>query len=326
MIEVKKLAKRFEGGEALKGIDFKVNVGEICALAGAKGSGKTTAADLLAGSIEQDAGQILVCGVDIMEHPSQARQHLGYVPAKAALYLDMTPRAGMKFIADARGISGREAAEMIDAAVRRFGLKDIVDTKMNKLSAGARKMVALAQAAFTNPEVIVIDEPTAGLDPKEILEMRAAIGKLRKAHAVVLTSESLTELCAVADRVLILKDGAVAAEGTPDELHRLTMNDGTLHLTVRGEESAVKNALSAVRDAELTKVEAAEEGAYEAVLTAKSGADIREAAFRAVCGKGLVLLGMKNGTKPLDELLMGLTSERIVLAPEKEEQADEGGI
>lgn len=323
MIEVKNLFKRYEGGEALRGVDFKVYTAEICAVAG---TGKTTLCDLMSGAAEPDQGQILVCGEDIVERPGLAKQNLGYAPEKPSVYLDMTPRAAMKFIADARGISAREAGELIDAAVKKFGIKDIADTKMAKLTDGARKLISLAQAAFTGAKVLLIDEPTTGLDPKEIVEMRELMMKLKKDHAILLTSRSMTELCALADRVLMLKDGKIAAEGKPEELHKLSMNDGTLHLIVRGEESAVRAALTGVKNADLTELTAAEDGVFEAVLTAKNGGDLREAAFRAVCEKGLVLLGMAPGKKLLDELLKELVSERVTHAPEKEEQGDESNL
>jgi len=326
LIEVKNLTKRYERGEAINGMSFAVRTGEICAAAGKAGSGKTTLADLLSGCTEPDGGQILICGVDLVERASEAKQHMGYAPAQPALYLDMTPRAGMKFIADARGMSSREANDKIDAAIKRFGLKDVADTQLNSLSMGVRKLVSLAQATFTGVDVVVIDEPTAGLDPKEILEMREAIKGLKKDHAVLLTSQSLTELCAVADRVLMLADGRIAAESAPDELHRKTMNDGTLRLVVCGEESAVKAAASAIKGAELVDAAAAEAGAWTVVLRAKNGGDLREAAFRAVCEKGLILLEMTPGTKPLDELLMELTSERTVHEAKKEEQSDESDL
>lgn len=323
MIEVKKLYKRFDGGEALCGVDFKVYTGEICAVAGA---GKTTLCDLLSGAIEPDQGQVLVCGEDIVERPGLAKQNLGYAPDKASVFLDMTPRAGMKFIADARGISGREASELIDAAIRRFGIKDVADTKTAKLSDGVRKIVSLAQAAFTGVKVLVVDEPTAGMNPKEIFEMRELLMKLKKDHAILLTSRSITELCALADRVLMLKSGRIAAECKPEELHKQTMNDGTLRLVIRGEESKVSAAMKSVKNAELTGLEAAEEGAFRAILTAKDNADLREAAFKAVCEQELTLLEMAPGKKPLDELLKELVSERVIHAPEKEEQADEGDL
>ncbi len=324
MIEVKNLTKRYERGEALNGIDFKVQMGEICAVAGKDGSGKTTLADLLGGCMEPDGGQILVCGADMIERASEARQHMGYAAAKPSLYLDMTPRAGMKFIADARGIGGREASDKIDAAIKRFGLKDVADTRMSSLSMGVRKLVAIAQATFAGAEVIVIDEPTEGLDPKEILEVREAVRGLKKDHAVLLTSKSMTELCEVADRVLMLADGKVAVESTPENLHRMTMNDGTLHLIVRGEESAVRAAMKSV--AEIRDMSAEDGGAWAVVLAPKKGEDLREAAFRAVCDKGLVLLEMKPGVKPIDDLLMELTSERTVHEQVKEEQGDESDI
>lgn len=325
MIEVKNLSKRYERGEALKGIGFTVRVGEICAVAGKEGSGKTTLTDLLSGCTEPDAGQILVCGVDLVERASEAKQHMGYAPAKPALYLDMTPRAGMKFIADARGVGSREANDMIDAAIKRFGLKDVADTQLRSLSTGVRKMAALAQATFTGAEVIVIDEPTEGLDPKEILEMREAVKSLKEDHAVLMTSQSMTELCAVADRVLMLSDGKIVAEGTPDELHRQTMNDGTLHVLVRGEESAVRAALQGIPGATVSEMQTAEAGAWKAVIAASNGDDLRAATFKAVCDKGLVLLQMAPGTKPLDALLAELTSERTVYA-KKEERDDESDL
>lgn len=327
MIDVKGLFKRYEGGEALKGVSLTVQKGEICAIAGKEGSGRTTLADILSGCIEPDAGQVVVCGADMQDRPGEVKRHLGYVPAKPALYRDMTPRAGMKFVADARGLTGREANELIDNAIKRFHLKDIADTPVKNLNAGACKLVALAQAIFTGVDVVVIDEPTAGLNPGEILQMREAVRALRENHAVLLTSQSLTELCEVADRVLMLREGKIVAEGAPDQLHRLTMNDGTLHLIVRGTEQVVRSALSSVADADLT--EATEKaGECSVILTAKNGKDLREAAFRAIVGAQLTLLYMAPGVKPLDDLLGELTCERLNAseAPEKEESGDEGDL
>lgn len=327
MIEVKDLSKRFEGGEALCGVSLKVKVGEICAVAGKEGSGRTTLTDILSGCIEPDAGQIVVCGADMEERPGEAKRHLGYVPAETALYRDMTPRAGMKFIADARGLSGRESSEMIDRAIKQFRLKDVADTQVRNLGAGVRRLVALAQATFAGAEAVVIDEPTAGLNPAEILEMRQAIRSLREDHAVLLTSKNLTELCDVADRVLVLRSGKIVAEGTPDQLHRLTMNDGSLRMTVRGAEDAVRSALASVKGAEIADL-TADGGECSVVLKSKDGADLREAAFKAIAGAQMTLLYMAPGTKPMDELLAELTYDRLSAseAPEKEENGDEGHL
>ncbi len=327
MIEVKNLSKQFEGGEALKNVSFTVCKGEICAVAGKEGSGKTTLTDILTGVIEPDEGSVSILDFDVVEDASQAKQHLGYAPAQPALYRDMTPRAGMKFVADAYGMSAREAGDKISKAVKTFGIKDIADTPVKNLSDGACRLIALAQATFTGAEVIVIDEPTAQLNPKEILEMRQVIKKLKENHAVLLTSANVSELCAVADRVILLDEGKVAAEGRPDELHKLTMNDGTLKLTVRGEEADVRKAMESVENAELIAMAQAAADEYNVVLKVQDDADVREAAFKAVCANSLVLLGMANGVKSVDELLLALGSERISHLPEKkEEQGNEGNL
>ena len=324
MIEVKNLFKRYSGGEALCGVEFSVKMGEICAAAGLDGSGKTTLADLVTGCIEPDQGQVLICGADLYKRASEAKQHLGYVPAEGGLYQDMTPRAGMKFIADALGMGSREAIEKIDAAVRKFGIKDVSDTPVNNLSVGACKLAALAQASFAGAEVIIIDEPTQGLNSREILEMREAIRSLREDHAVLLTSKNITELCEVADRVMVLHAGRILAEGTPDQLHLMTAKDGTLRLVVRCGEEEAKKAFGGISKQMEVKA-AAEEGAVEVVLST-DGADLRPAAFKAVCTAGMELLYFGLVEKTLDELLMSMDSERIIYAPEKEDSGDEGNL
>lgn len=324
MIEVKHLFKRYEGGEAVYDVNFSVNKGEVCAAVGLEGSGKTTLADVVTGCIEPDQGSVLICGIDISRQAVEAKQHLGYVPAEGGLYRDMTLRAGMKFVADAVGMSNREAVEKIDAAIRRFHLKDVADIQTKNLSAGAFKLAALAQASFFEPEVIVIDEPTAGLNPREILEVREAIRELKADHAVLLCSRSLSEVCAVADWALVLHEGRILAQGTPNELHRLTTKDGTLRVVVRcGEETARKafeNVGASVEAHTLTEEEATE------VILSANGADLRKAAFDAVCASGVELLYFGLVEKPLDELLKGMDSERIVYTPTKEGSGDEGNL
>ena len=248
----------------------------------------------------------------------------GYVPAEGGLYQDMTPRAGMKFVADALGMGSREATEKIDAAVRKFGIKDVSDTPVKNLSAGACKLAALAQASFAGAEVIIIDEPTQGLNSREILEMREAIRSLRADHAVLLTSKNITELCEVADRVMVLHAGRILAEGTPDQLHLMTAKDGTLRLVVRCGEEEAKKAFGGIGKQMEVKA-AAEEGAVEVVLST-DGADLRSAAFKAVCTAGMELLYFGLVEKTLDELLMSMDSERIIYAPEKEDSGDEGNL
>ncbi len=324
MIVVINLTKRYGKCEVLSGVSLRVKAGEICAVAGIEGAGKTTLADLIAGSIEPDAGEIRLCGLDMVEQGSSARQHVGYAAAKPALYLDMTPRAGMKFVAEARGMSAREAGDKISAIIRKFGIKDISDTVVSNLSEGARRMVSIAQASFTGAEIIVVDEPTAGLNPKEILEVREALCKLKENHAILLLSRSLSEMCALSDRVLVLHEGRIVAEGAANELHRLSMDDGTLRVKLRGDRQTVLAAIKGVQGAEVVELTEAE-GLVELVFNA-NGEDVRASVFRAAFEKGLVLLDMKAGSKSLDDVLMQLVSEKTVYTDGKGAQGDEGSL
>lgn len=326
MIEVKNLSKKFEGGEALKNVSLSVCRGEICAVAGKAGSGKSTLTDLLTGVIEPDEGSISILDLDVVEYGSQAKQHLGYAPAQPALYGDMTPRTGMKFVADARGMSFREAGDRISKAVKQFAIKDIADTPVKNLSFGARKVASLAQAVFTGAEVIVIDEPTAGLNPKEIFEMREMIKALKEKHAVLLTSENASELCAVADRVLLMDAGKIIAEGRPDELHMRRTDFNTLLLTVRGDKETVCKAMDSIEGAERIELNSVQDE-WDVALRVKDGADVREAVFKAVCAHSLILLGMRYGEKSVEDVLMALSSERTAYSEEaKEEQGDESDL
>ena len=324
MIEVKNLTKRYGKTEVLNGISFRVKAGEICAVTGIEGAGKTTLADLVAGSIEPDAGEICLCGADMAKEGSTARQHVGYAAAKPMLYTDMTPRAAMKFAAEARGMGARETGDKISAVIRKFAIKDISDTVISGLSEGARRMVSIAQAAFAGAEVIVVDEPTAGLNPKEILEVREALKKLRENHAVLLFSRSLSEMCALADRVLVLHEGRIVAEGKANELHRLSMDDGTLRVRMRGDRQTAIAAIKGVQGAEVVELTEAN-GLIDLVFNA-NGEEVRAGVFRAACEQGLVLLNMVQGTKPLDDVLMQLVSEKTVYDDGKGAQGDEGNL
>ena len=306
MIRVIGLSKRFEHVTALDGLDFSVEKGEICALAGLKGAGKTTAMDIIAGCSAPDSGKVEICGIDIADEASSARQHIGYVPAEPPLYRDMTPRAYLKFLADARGMSSRAAAEKIDAAFRLLALQDVADKPVRALSRGVRQLASIAQAIFFEPDAILIDEPTLLLDPKDILALREAIRALKPDHAVLLASSNLTELCALADRVLVMDRGRIVSSGTPDQLHNMTRLDGTVSITLLGGADAVKDALGSVAQI----VSLSSEGAQTTAVIQEKG-DQRAQLSLAAAKAGLPILEMVPGRKTLDELLAGLSCERV---------------
>ena len=326
MIEIKNIKKEYEGGEALRGVNLKIHTGEICVVAGGQGSGRTTLADIVSGCMEADGGEVFLCGASLSEQPGEAKTHLGYAPAKPALYPDMTPRAIMKFSADARGMSGREAGDHIDEAVRRFNLKDAADTPVKHLSEGVRRMVSLAQATFSGAECVIIDEPTEGLNPREVLEVRKAIQGIRQGHSVLVTSSNASEIAQIADRVALLEDGKIVAQGKPEDLNRLRADTGTLRLVVKGVGGAVKDAIGRVGRVDVEQLEALEGDCFEVEIRAQDGRDIREESFKALSEAGLTLLEMAPGTRGVEDILVNLKCDRLVWTPEKEDGGDEGNL
>ena len=308
MIRVENLEKSYEGKPALRGLSLRVEKGEIVALTGLKGAGKTTALDVIAGVCEADKGVVEIGGVSMEGETSRARQLVGYVPAEAPAPRDMTPRAYLKFLADARGLSARDAAEKIDAAFRLLGIQDVADQSMRKLNRAALRLSAIAQAMFFGPEALLIDEPTLDLDPKEIAAVRAALREVSQERAVLLASDNLTEMCALASRVVVLSEGRVVSEGTPDQLHNMTRLSDTVRVVTRTDEAAARAAFAQVKDATVKGAKLTAEGTE---LTIQMNGDQREALFRAAMQANLPLLELSPVRKPLDKLLEGLVSERV---------------
>ncbi|MBO4885742.1 MAG: ABC transporter ATP-binding protein [Clostridia bacterium] len=308
MIKVQGLEKSYENRKVLRGLSLTVQPGEIVALTGLKGAGKTTALDIIAGVAAADRGTVEINGIVLDSETSGARQLVGYAPAEPAAPRDMSPRAWLKFLADARGLSAREASEKIDASIKLLGIQDVSDKRMSQLSRAALQLASIAQAVFHGPEAVLIDEPTQNLDPKDILTLRAAVRTVAKGRAVLLASSNLTEMCALCDRVLVLSDGRVVSEGTPDQLHNMTRVGDAVRIVARADEAAARAAFSAVKGAEIANAAACAEGVE---LTVKMSGDQREALFLAAAKAGLPVLEMTAARKPLESLLDALTTERV---------------
>ncbi len=308
MIKVQNLSKSYENKKALDGVSFTVNTGEVMGVAGLAGAGKTSLMDILAGVSAADQGSVEIDGIAMDGETAGARALVGYVPAEPPVYRDMTPRALLKFQADARGISPREAVEKIDAAFKRLDLQDVADKPTRRLSRGAKQLISVAQASFFEPAALLVDEPTQGLDAREIVALRAAIRDMAKGRSVLLASANLTELAALCDRVIVLSAGKIVSEGTPDDLQNMTCLADTARLVLRADEQAVRAALSAVKGAEIKEIRPCADG-VEAIV-GMSG-DQREALFLAAAAAKLPLLELTPARKPLQELLEGLVSERV---------------
>lgn len=306
MIKVENLKKAYGGKSVLNGLTLNVEKGEICALTGVHGAGKTTAMDIIAGATQADGGIVEIDGVCLDSEISAARQKIGYVPSKPPVYQDMTPRAYLKFLADARGYSGREAAEMIDHAFELMNLQDVSDKPVKRLAKGVRRMVSMAQAVFFGPSALLIDEPSDELDPKEILTLRNALAELAKGRAVLLASGNLTEIETLADRILVMDQGRIVGECGRHELQNLYVMTDVMTVVTRSPREEVEKAVAKEKGLSIMDVSNCADGLCVRV---KMQGDGRAQLFRAL--NGLEVLEMTAARRRPDELMEYLVSERF---------------
>jgi ABC-2 type transport system ATP-binding protein len=235
MITIDRLSKRFGPIKAVDGVSFSVARGEVLGFLGPNGAGKSTTMKMLTGFLPPDAGRALVCGYDITTHPLEAKRRLGYMPEGAPSYADMTPRAFLGFIADMRGYSGAEKRARIDRAAESTHIRDVMEQPIDTLSRGYKRRVGLAQALLHDPEVLVLDEPTDGLDPNQKHEVRELINEMAPNKAIVISTHILEEVEAICSRAVIIARGRVVADGTPLSLQALSPRHNGVMIHVAAE-------------------------------------------------------------------------------------------
>ncbi|HIT68700.1 MAG TPA: ABC transporter ATP-binding protein [Candidatus Aphodomonas merdavium] len=326
MIEVRHLTKRYGAHVAVEDLNFRVEPGRIYGLLGPNGAGKTTTMNMITGCLAASQGDVLIDGHDIFEEPVEAKRLIGYLPEIPPVYTDMTVEEYLSFVAEAKGIARKERARQLEDAVERTALGEVRHRLIGNLSKGFRQRVGIAQALLGNPEIVILDEPTVGLDPAQIIEIRDLIRTLGERHTVILSSHILSEISAVCDSVMIIAHGKLVASGTPQELTRLFQGKQTLHLTVRGAEDAVRGALRGVAGV-LEAAYRQEEGQTVAELTCAPDADLREPVFFACAAQKLPILEMRTETASLEDIFLELTQEGtpVAAAPEADTAAGEGG-
>lgn len=309
MIEVRHLTKRYGNHTAVEDLSFTVESGEIYGLLGPNGAGKSTTMNMMTGYISATDGTALIDGEDIFENPVAARKKIGYLPEQPPLYMDMTPAEYLRFVAELKGYKEDDFKTLIARAMETTGITEVQRRLIRNLSKGFKQRVALAGALLGEPAVIILDEPTVGLDPKQIIEIRALIKSLGKTHTVLLSSHILSEVSAVCDKVLIISKGKLAACGTPEELAHTAAGGTVLRVTVMGERAEVRAALAAVDGARKLDFAAAQEsGAVLVNITCDEDADIRAAVSLALSKAGLAVLGMQMETKSLEDVFLALTN------------------
>ena len=264
--------------------------------------------NMITGYIASTEGKVVIDGHDILEEPEEAKKCIGYLPEQPPLYFDMTVLEYMKFAADLKKIPKKERESMIEEVMDMVKITDMKNRLIKNLSKGYRQRVGLAQAILGYPEVIILDEPTVGLDPKQIIEIRSLIKELKKKHTVILSSHILSEVSAVCDYVLIISHGRLVASDTPDDLSRLAEGSNTLNMLIKGEKELIENGLKEidkVKETELVFNE--EEGAWNVSVSTEEQEDIREEVFLKMAELHCPILEMKSKKVSLEEIFLELT-------------------
>ena len=307
MIEVKNLVKNYGKYEAVKGISFKVDTGEVVGFLGPNGAGKSTTMNIITGYISASSGEVSIDGFDILKNPKEAKKRIGYLPEIPPLYTDMTVTEYLEFVADLKGIKKNEIKPMLADIMDKIKITHVSGKVIKNLSKGYRQRVGLAQALVGYPEVLILDEPTVGLDPKQIIEIRDVIKDLSKTHTIILSSHILSEVSAVCNRVIIINKGRVIAVDTPERLSD-NLGQNSIKVKVKGDRDAVISAFK--EDTAFTSAEEEytnEDGTVELIIKGAENTDPREAAFDNAVRNGFKLLMLKSDKMSLEEVFLQVT-------------------
>ena len=325
MIEVNNLVKRYGDHTAVDHLSFKIEKGKIYGFLGPNGAGKSTTMNMITGYIASTEGTVTIDGHDILDEPEQAKKCIGYLPEMPPLYFDMTVGEYMNFVADLKKIPKDQKKSMVEEVMEMVKITDMKNRLIKNLSKGYRQRVGLAQAILGYPEVIILDEPTVGLDPKQIIEIRDLIKSLKKKHTVILSSHILSEVSAVCDYVLIISHGKLVASDTPENLGKLAEGSNTLNLLVKGDKDHIRIALGQIDGVkDITVASAKEEHAWNVTLSTKEDMDVREEVFFRMADAHCPILEMQSKKVSLEEIFLELTEDDKKKTNEKETDKKEG--
>ncbi|WP_072522520.1 MULTISPECIES: ABC transporter ATP-binding protein [unclassified Blautia] len=310
MIEVNNLVKRYGDHTAVDHLSFKIEKGKIYGFLGPNGAGKSTTMNMITGYIASTEGTVTIDGHDILDEPEQAKKCIGYLPEMPPLYFDMTVLEYMNFVADLKKIPKDKKKSMVAEVMEMVKITDMKNRLIKNLSKGYRQRVGLAQAILGYPEVIILDEPTVGLDPKQIIEIRDLIKSLKEKHTVILSSHILSEVSAVCDYVLIISHGKLVASDTPENLGKLAEGSNTLNLIVKGEKDKIRTALGQIEGVKnVTVADAKEEHAWNVTVSTNEDSDVREEVFFKMADAKCPILEMQSKKVSLEEIFLELTED-----------------
>lgn len=311
MIEVRNLTKKYGDHVAVDHLDFTIEKGKIYGFLGPNGAGKTTTMNMITGYIASTEGNVVIDGHDILKEPEEAKKCIGYLPEIPPVYYDMTVEEYLMFAAELKQIKKNERKKAVDEVTDQTKITDMSHRLIKNLSKGYRQRVGLAQALLGYPKVIILDEPTVGLDPKQIIEIRDLIKKLGEKHTVILSSHILSEVSAVCDYVMIIDHGKLVASDTPDHLSELMTGTNTLEMIIKGQEENIRKALDLVEHIEEVIFHSAEEeDAFAVTIKTTGEGDIRENVFFALAEGKCPILKMQFTNMSLEDVFLKLTDDR----------------
>lgn len=310
MIQAEDLVKKYGSHIAVDHLSFTVEQGQIYGFLGPNGAGKSTTMNILTGYIAAGSGTVMVNGYDILKEPEKAKKCIGYLPETPPLYTDMTVLEYLLFVAELKKVPKKERKSQVEDIMEKIQLSEMKDRLIKNLSKGYKQRVGLAQALVGYPEVLILDEPMVGLDPKQIIEMRDFIKSLAGKHTVILSSHILSEVSAVCDHIMIISQGRLMASGSPEQLQEMMQSKVEIEVTVLGNEQLVEEVLGGMEELESYSIHPAQEaGSVRVLACTKENMDIRKEISLALSGAGLVILSMNRREKSLEDIFLKLTAE-----------------
>lgn len=307
MIEVKNITKKYGNFITVENISFTVKDGEIVGLLGPNGAGKSTTMNMITGYIEPTDGEIIVNGYNISKKPKKAKMQIGYMPENVPLYTDLTVKEFVSYMAELKLVEKNKRKEEIEQAIKETGLEEVQNKLIRNLSRGYKQRVSMAGALVGNPEVLILDEPTVGLDPKQIIEIRNVIKELGKKHTIILSSHILPEVSQICEKVIIINKGKIVAIDTPENLEEKTRENNVLYVTVEDVQNKmqnIKNKIKEIKEIEIVKDN--EDGTKQYKIVSEFNKDIRKKLFDMLPKEDITIFELKKADVSLEDAFIKL--------------------
>ena len=318
-IEAKNLVKIYGDRSVVNDVTFYMDKGEVVCLLGPNGAGKTTTMNIITGCLAASEGQVLINGSDIFENPKKAKRSLGYLPEQPPLYLDMTPFEYLKFVAEAKGVKKSDIINQVKDVMEKTKITDVQHRLIKNLSKGYKQRVGIAQAILANPETVILDEPTVGLDPIQIIEIRDLIKSLGSEHTVILSSHILSEVSTICDEIIVISHGKLVAIDTPKNLESKFSNSNITEFIIRGDKVIVENAFNKISEIDKFTISDSSDGTVK-VTVESMAEDISDRVFFAMAKIHTPIIQSNKKHASLEDIFIELTDEKQ--QPEAIEKSD----